>query len=88
MRTDLKYLQLAAAGQAKPLQAQEVLKSQDGSACLVEGNALPIQGARGSPWEFGADPDNAACRGGVCRASTAAGDSHKLGSSGRRLMDL
>jgi hypothetical protein len=77
------------AEQERPLQAQADLKRQDGrSACQAGGSDLPIQGAMGNPWVFGADPGSAACRGGVCRESTAVGDWRKSGSSGRRLMDL
>lgn len=50
-------------------------------------NDLPILGAMGSPWEFGVDPNSAACRDGECRASIAVGDWDKSGSSGRQLMD-
>ena len=49
---------------------------------------LPIQVAKGTPWEFEAVLNNAACRGKVCKASIAAGGLHMLGLSARRLMDL
>jgi len=72
----------------KPLRAQGDLKSQGAhNASLVEGSGLPTQGATRNPWVFGADPDNAACRDVGYKASIAAGDLHKSGSSGRRLMD-
>jgi len=72
----------------RPLQAQVALKSQDArSAYPAEGSGLPIQVAKDTPWEFGAALGNAACRGEVCKASTAAGGLHMLGSSARRLMD-
>ena len=82
-------LQLVVAVREKPLRAQGDLKSQGAhNASLVEGSGLPTQGATRNPWVFGADPDNAACRDVGYKASIAAGDLHKSGSSGRRLMDL
>jgi hypothetical protein len=70
------------------LQVRADLKWQDAhSACLAEGNGLPIQVAKGSPWEFEAALDNAACRGEGCKASIAADGLRMSGSSAQRLMD-
>jgi len=85
----LGYLQWVVAEREGPLQAQADLDSQDArSACLDEGSGLPIQVAKGTPWEFEAGLDDAACLGEMCQASIAAGGLHMLGSSARRLMDL
>ena len=77
------------AGLERPLQARAGLKSQGAhSAYPAGGNCLPTQVARHIPLVFGVALGSAACRGEECRESTAAGDWRRLGSSGRRLMDL
>jgi hypothetical protein len=76
------------AGLERPLQARAGLKSQGAHiAYPAGGNGLPIQVAKGSPWEFEAALDNAACRGEGCKASIAADGLRMSGSSARRLMD-
>jgi len=54
-------------------------------AYQVEDSGRPIQAAMRT-WGFEVAPGSAACRGVVCKASTAAGED-RLGSSGRQLMD-
>lgn len=62
------------------------MKLDDRSACQVVGIVQPIQDATRT-LAFAGDLDNAAYRGEGYRASTAA-DEGRLGSSGRRSMDL
>ena len=72
---DPEYLPLVVAVRGIPLQVQADLRMQDGhSACLAEGIAQPTLDATRTLGSGGA-PDSAACRGVVCKASIAVGES-------------
>jgi hypothetical protein len=81
------HLLLVASGQATPLQVPEgPMKTDDRNACRAGGTVQPTQDATRTLASEGA-LGNAAYRDAGCKASTAA-DEGRLGSSGRRSMDL
>ena len=81
------YSRWVVVGQEKPWQVPEDRRTEHiHGAYQVEDSGRPIQAAMRT-WGFEVAPGSAACRGVVCKASTAAGED-RLGSSGRQLMDL
>ena len=73
-------------GHRLPLVVEDPTMLDDRSACQAEGIDQPIQDAPRT-LAFAGGLGNAAYRGEVCRASTAAGEG-RLGSSVRQSMDL